>query len=109
MCPTTFVEAAFPWHFGLKPFVLRHNYFFDRKIRWKWLRRQISTTKEADVDSAPVRCDCDSQPGKTDVDMPGHSGVSSYQLCVLPGKADLAGGMSMEVQKKVTKSLQTGA
>lgn len=30
-----------------------------------------SATQEAGTGSAPDRCDCDSQPRKTDVDMPG--------------------------------------
>ena len=59
--------------------------------------------------SAPVRCDCDSQPGKTDVDMLGHSGVFSDQLYMLPGEVDLAGVMSIKVKKQVTKNVQTGA
>ena len=59
--------------------------------------------------NASVRCDCDSQPGKTDVDMPGHGGVFSDQLCMLPGEVDVAGGMPIKVQKKVTKNVQTGA
>lgn len=47
--------------------------------------------------------------GRQMLDMPGHGGVLSDQLCMLPGEVDIAGGMSIKAQNKVTKNVQTGA
>lgn len=61
------------------------------------------------IGSAPVRCGCDSQPEKTDVDLPEDSRVLSDQLCALPGVADLETGMSTKAQEEVMKYVQPGA